>query len=64
MSIKHIKTFIDWCQKGDESLKDRLEMFLARRKALQSQIKEIMLLFIITLREHKVNATHKIRNEE
>ncbi|MEK5232125.1 hypothetical protein MHB42_10165 [Lysinibacillus sp. FSL K6-0232] len=45
-------------------MKDRLEMFLARRKALQSQIKEIMLLFIITLREHKVNATHKIRNEE
>ena len=41
MSIKDIKTFIDWCQEGDESLKDRLEMFLARREALQSQIKEL-----------------------
>jgi len=41
MSIKDIKTFIDWCQEGDESLKDRLEMFLARREVLQSQIKEL-----------------------
>ena len=41
MSIKDIKTFIDWCQTGDESLEDRLEMFLGRREALQSQIKEL-----------------------
>ncbi|MCM3690826.1 MerR family transcriptional regulator [Neobacillus niacini] len=41
MSIKDIKTFIDWCQEGDETLKERLEMFLARREALQSQIKEL-----------------------
>jgi DNA-binding transcriptional MerR regulator len=41
LSIKDIKTFIDWCREGDESLKDRLEMFLARREALQSQIKEL-----------------------
>jgi DNA-binding transcriptional MerR regulator len=24
MSIKDIKTFIDWCQEGDETLKERL----------------------------------------
>lgn len=41
MSLKDIKTFIDWCKEGDESLKDRLEMFLAHREALQSQIKEL-----------------------
>jgi DNA-binding transcriptional MerR regulator len=41
MSIKDVKTFIDWCQEGDETLKERLEMFLTRREALQSQIKEL-----------------------
>ena len=37
MSIKDIKIFIDWCIQGDNSLQQRYEMFLERKKALQKQ---------------------------
>ncbi|MGM0213323.1 MerR family transcriptional regulator [Enterococcus sp. AZ109] len=41
MSLKEIKTFIDWCKEGDLSLEKRLEMFLQQRKAVEAQIKEL-----------------------
>ncbi|MBS6643379.1 MAG: MerR family transcriptional regulator [Clostridiaceae bacterium] len=39
MSIKEIKTFIDWCMEGDVSLDKRYEMFLERKKETEKQIK-------------------------
>ncbi|WP_430610366.1 MerR family transcriptional regulator [Enterococcus sp. DIV0876] len=41
MSLKEIKTFITWCQVGDESLGERLAMFNERKEALQAQISEL-----------------------
>lgn len=38
MSIKEIKTFIDWCMEGDVSLDKRYEMFLERKKETEKQI--------------------------
>ena len=39
MSIKEIKTFIDWCMEGDASLDKRYQMFLERKKETEKQIK-------------------------
>ena len=39
MSIKEIKTFIDWCMEGDVSLDKRYEMCLERKKETEKQIK-------------------------
>ena len=39
MSIKEIKTFIDWCMEGDTSLDKRYQMFLERKKETEKQIK-------------------------
>ncbi len=41
MSLKEIKTFIDWCKEGDETLEERLNMFYQRREAVEAQIKEL-----------------------
>ncbi|MDO5292919.1 MAG: MerR family transcriptional regulator [bacterium] len=41
MPIKDIKQFIDWCGQGDESLKERYEMFLERKAIVQKQIEEL-----------------------
>lgn len=41
MPIKDIKKFIDWCQQGDDSLQDRLAMFVAQKEALQAHIQEL-----------------------
>lgn len=41
MSIKEIKTFMSWCQIGDDSLDQRLAMFKERRACLEAQISEL-----------------------
>ncbi|MDO5520848.1 MAG: MerR family transcriptional regulator [bacterium] len=41
MPIKDIKQFIDWCDQGDATLKDRYDMFLERKETVQRQINEL-----------------------
>lgn len=41
MPIKEIKIFIDWCTEGDTTLKERYEMFLERKEAVEAQILEL-----------------------
>lgn len=41
MPIKEIKTFMDWCVQGDTTLKERYEMFLERKAAVEAQILEL-----------------------
>lgn len=41
MSIKEIKQFTDWVQKGDDTLQERYHMFLERRRVVQTQMEEL-----------------------
>ena len=41
MSIKDIRKFIDLCAEGDNSLQERYELFLDRKKAIQKQIADL-----------------------
>lgn len=41
MPIKEIKQFAVWIQQGDDSLNERYEMFLERKKILEDQMAEI-----------------------
>lgn len=41
MPIRDIKQFIDWYQEGDASLKKRRDMFYARKRAVEAQIKAL-----------------------
>lgn len=41
MPIKEIKAFMDWCIEGDSTLKERYEMFIERKKAVEAQILEL-----------------------
>lgn len=41
MQIKDIKQFMDWCQEGDSTLEDRLNMFYEREQAILNQIDEL-----------------------
>lgn len=41
LSIKEIKQFIDWATQGDETIEQRLELFTARREAVQKQIAQL-----------------------
>lgn len=38
MPIKDIKVFIEWCQEGDASLKERYEMFQERKAIVEEQM--------------------------
>jgi len=51
MSIKDIKKFSDWCQKGDLSLQERYELFLERKQSAEEQIAELQKS--LNLIEHK-----------
>lgn len=51
MPIKEIKTFIDWCSEGDDSLRQRYEMFQERKAVVQAQMQE--LLNTMSVIEHK-----------
>lgn len=41
MPIKDIRQFSKWVQMGDDSLKERYEMFLERKQIVESQIAEL-----------------------
>lgn len=41
MSIKEIRQFSRWLEQGDASLQQRYEMFLERRRTVESQIAEL-----------------------
>ena len=41
MSIKDIRQFSEWVLMGDDSLQERYEMFLERKKAVEAQIAEL-----------------------
>ena len=41
MPIKDIKKYMDLCQEGDSTLKERLEIFLERKEAVQKQMEEL-----------------------
>lgn len=41
MSIKDIKTFIEWCETGDETLQQRLNMFQQLQQSVQRQMAEL-----------------------
>ena len=41
MPIKEIRQFTLWLQQGDASLKERHQMFLDRRKAVEKQIEQL-----------------------
>lgn len=38
LTIKEIKSFVDWCMEGDSTLEQRLEMFRSRKEKLEEQI--------------------------
>lgn len=41
MSIKEIKQFFDWCQEGDSSLQNRLDMFKERLEVVNKQMEDL-----------------------
>ena len=41
LSIKDIKAFIDWCEEGDSTIDDRLQLFLRQREAVLAQINQL-----------------------
>ncbi|TBL69929.1 MerR family transcriptional regulator [Paenibacillus thalictri] len=43
MSIKEIRTFIDWTKEGDASIQKRHDMFLERKREVDKQIAELEL---------------------
>ena len=41
MPLKDIKTFLDWCQDGDNTIEKRRDMFYERKKLVLEQIAEL-----------------------
>lgn len=41
VSIKDIKTFMDWVQQGDGTIDERLELFRKRREVIKEQIEQL-----------------------
>ena len=41
MPIKEIRQFSDWLEQGDDSLQQRYEMFLERKRVVEAQIAEL-----------------------
>lgn len=41
MSIKDIKTFIDWCMEGDSTIEQRLQLIDRQREAVLDQIAQM-----------------------
>jgi len=41
LSIKEIKQFLDWCQEGDSSIKQRRDLFYGRLDAVKKQMDEL-----------------------
>lgn len=53
MPVKQIKEFIDLCQEGDATLKERLDIFLEHKKAVEIKMAE--------LQKHMMKINHKIQ---
>lgn len=51
MPIKDIKKFSNWCTKGDLTLKERHELFLERKQAVEEQMAQLQKS--LDLIEHK-----------
>jgi len=41
MPIKNIKTFIEWCLEGDDTLEKRLNVFLEHKKVVEKKMAEL-----------------------
>ncbi|MFG6147435.1 MerR family transcriptional regulator [Halobacillus sp. B23F22_1] len=41
MPIKEIKSFIDWCGDGDDTLQQRYNMFMERKATVEAQLAEL-----------------------
>ena len=41
MELKDIRTFIRWCMQGDSTLQNRLDLILARKREVESQILQL-----------------------
>ena len=41
MSLKDIRTFFAWCDQGDSTLQNRLDLILARKREVESQISQL-----------------------
>ena len=41
MPLKEIRQFSKWCQEGDDSLDERYQMFLERKKIVEQQMAEL-----------------------
>lgn len=41
MPLKDIRTFIEWCMQGDQTLKQRYEMFQERKATVEKQLQEL-----------------------
>lgn len=41
MPVRDIKQFIDWCQEGDSTLEQRLNVFLEQRQSIEQQMLEL-----------------------
>lgn len=41
MELKDIRTFIRWCMQGDSTLQNRLDLILARKREVESQISQL-----------------------
>ncbi|GGH75974.1 DNA-binding transcriptional MerR regulator [Pullulanibacillus pueri] len=51
MPIKGIKTFIDWCSDGDDTLQQRYDMFMERKADVEAQMEELKKTMAVI--EHK-----------
>ncbi|WP_296557599.1 MerR family transcriptional regulator [uncultured Acetobacterium sp.] len=56
MSIKDIKTYMDWCTEGDASLNNRLDVFIKQKDVILEKINE--------LKNHMNTINHKIQYYE
>ena len=41
MELKDIRTFIHWCMQGESTMQNRLDLILARKREVESQIEEL-----------------------
>lgn len=41
MQLKDIKQYIDWCQEGDSTLRQRLDMFKSQKAKLEQQMTQL-----------------------
>ena len=39
--LKDIRTFIHWCMEGDDTLQNRLDLILARKREVEAQIEQL-----------------------